>query len=182
LRNAAAFSICIAIVSVACGALLMPGPRESAPVTGEPNPAASALPAASGVAAGAEFFIAADGTDSNSPSPSTSRSRLVRLNLALLLNAKGQPRRLAPHQEIVLNLFPDVVYTGVIEDVQIQGEAGTWVGTLKGVEYSSVMMVYTSGVFMGHFASPAGIYEVSTAGGDLYRIILIDQGALPGGD
>ena len=34
-------------------------------------------------------------------------------------------------------------------------------------------------VFIGNFASPQGVYEVSNAGGDLDQVILIDQKNLP---
>lgn len=116
------------------------------------------------------------------PAPHVARSRIVKLNLSLLLDEQGQARPLPPNAEITLSLFPDVNYTGVIEGMQQEGDGYTWTGHLKDVEYSQMYMVYTSGVFIGHFASPAGVYEVSNVGGDLYQIILIDQSQFQGGD
>ena len=43
-------------------------------------------------------------------------------------------------------------------------------------------MVYTGGVFIGHFASPLEVYEVSLVQDDLYRVILIDQSKFQGGE
>ena len=33
--------------------------------------------------------------------------------------------------------------------------------------------------FIAKFASPEGVYEVSSVGGDLYRVVLIDQSSFP---
>jgi hypothetical protein len=129
-----------------------------------------------------DLFIAAGAGAGATPPPHTVRSRLVKLNLSLLLDANGQPRNLAPNSELALNLFPDVTYTGVIEDVQQEGDGYRWAGHLKDVENSQMYLVYTAGVFIGHFASPAGVYEVSNVGGDLYRIVIIDQSQFQGGD
>ena len=104
----------------------------------------------------------------------------MKVNLGLLLDAKKKARRV---KEIPISLFPDVVYTGVIEKIEFDGAGYSWIGHLKGVEYSSMFMVYTAGVFIGHFASPKGVYEVSVVGeGDLYRVVLINQQRLEGGN
>lgn len=110
------------------------------------------------------------------------RYRFVQLNLDLLLDENQQALKLKPKTEIQINLFPDATYTGVIERVEDSGDAITWVGYLKDVEFSELTMVYTGGVFIGHFASPDGVYEISLAGEDLYRIVKIDQTLLPGGE
>jgi len=110
------------------------------------------------------------------------RLRFIRVNYSLLLDANGLPRPLKLGSEITINLFPDVTYTGVIEQVNDDGGVISWTGYLKDVEYSQLTMVYTSGVFIGHFASPAGVYEVSTVGDDLYRVLQIDQQKLQGGE
>jgi hypothetical protein len=73
------------------------------------------------------------------------------------------------------------MYTGQVQDFQQEGDGATWIGVLKDVEYSYFYLVYTAGVLLGHFASPAGIYEVTNVGDDLYRIIQVDQGGLGGG-
>ena len=43
-------------------------------------------------------------------------------------------------------------------------------------------MILTGGVFIAHIASPAGIYEVSSVGDDMYLIIQVDQSQMQGGD
>lgn len=181
MRTSVSILVLAFLVTISCQAISASGtPVEQATLPGESTSAPLGTPAKP--PSGAELFIDTGDTGDGPPAPGATRSRVVKLNLPLLLNASGQPRRLPAGQEIVLNLFPDVIYTAVIQDVEVQGDGGTWVGVLKDVEYSSVMMVYTSGVFLGHFASPAGVYEASGIGDDLYRIDLINQGALPGLD
>ena len=115
-------------------------------------------------------------------SPSVARHRFSGINLALLLDATGEPLSIATPIQLQLNLFPDVIYTGVITQVT-QDESGiTWTGYLDDVEYSALTLVYTAGVFIMHAASPIGTYEVTNVGGELYRIVQIDQTQLPGGE
>jgi hypothetical protein len=132
------------------------------------------------VPTGSGLFLDAGSAGAPPPPANAARSRLVRLNLGLLLESDGQARDLPAGTEIELNLFPDQTYTGVIEQVQQEGETYSWTGHLKDVEYSSLTMVYTGGIFIGNFASPAGVYEVANAGDDLYQIILIDPSKFQG--
>lgn len=111
--------------------------------------------------------------------PHISRWRFVKINLGQLLDETGQARNV---KEITFNLFPDVVYIGVIEQVEQNGDGFSWSGYLKDVEYSYFTMVYTSEVFMGHFASPLGVYEAVLVEDDIYRVIQIDQTKFPGGE
>ena len=107
------------------------------------------------------------------------RWRAVKINLALLIDEAGQAREV---KEFTINLFPDVMYVGVIEQGEQAGDVVSWSGHLKGVELSYFTMVYTGGAFMGHFASPLGVYEAAFARDDIYRVIQIDQSKFPGGE
>ncbi len=114
--------------------------------------------------------------------PQIARYRFVKINLALLLDTEQQISRLKENSEITLNLFPDLTYTGVIDRIEENGSDYSWSGHLKGIEYSILTMLITGETFIAHFASPAGVYEVSSAGDDLYQIVKIDQTKLPGGE
>lgn len=107
------------------------------------------------------------------------RQRFVTVRMELLLDGNGEARDV---KELSINLFPDVIYTAVVEEVLQEGDSFSWSGFLEGVEYSYFTMVYTSGVYMGHFASPEGIYEVVVVEGDLYRVVMIDQTKFQGGE
>jgi len=116
------------------------------------------------------------------PDAYVSRYRFVKINTDALLDKSGEPLELAPGTEITVNLFPDVAYTGVIERSERSDIGYSWVGHLKEIEYSELTLVYTGGIFIGKFAHPGGVYEVSTLGEDLYWVIMIDQLQLPGGE
>ena len=128
------------------------------------------------------LFLDAAGGAGGSTGPVVTRARWVKINGSLLLNRRGEPRKLPENAEITINLFPDTTYVGVIERVEEEGGSISWTGHLKDVETSELFIVYAADVFIGHFASPLGVYEVSNTGGDLYEVIQIDQSKLPGGE
>ena len=149
-------------------------------ITPTPLSANESMPEKSALSSAALFL---DGA-SLAPVPSASyvaRSRAVTINFPLLLDENGRARELTGNT-ITLNLFPDVIYTGVIEQIEENGDSYTWIGQLKNVEFSGLTMILTEGVFIAKIASPDGVYEVSNIGGDLYRVILINQENLPGGE
>jgi hypothetical protein len=170
----------LALVLCSCSAEQIPAALETAapksPVPASATASAEA-PTASMIS---EFFIATDQVGAFTPPPSVARARLVKINRSLLLDEQGQALHLPPNAEVRLNLFPDVSFTGVIERMEQDGDGYSWVGHLKNVETSELFIVYTAGVFIGHFASPSGVYEVSSTGDDLYRIIMVDQSKLHG--
>jgi hypothetical protein len=105
----------------------------------------------------------------------------VKINFPLLLEESGRARELTG-STIALNLFPDVTYAGMIEQIEGDGDSYTWIGHLENVEFSQLTMILTNDVFIAKIASPDGVYEVSNIGGDLYRVILINQENFPGGE
>jgi hypothetical protein len=128
-----------------------------------------------------KLFIDVESVNTNTPPPHVAKSRLVKVNLSLLLDEKKQPRTLDANTEMTINLFPEATYIGVIERVeQTNPGSHSWIGHLKGVEYSMLIMVFSGGIFIANISSPHGVYEVSIEEGDLYRIVLIDQSKLRG--
>lgn len=169
-------ALSILFMTLACGLA-----RGSA--TPQILPSESVSMATDRAAAGSSaLFTDASSASAPAAPANAARSRLVRINLGLLLTDDGQPRDLPAGTTITLNLFPDVSYEGVIERIGREGDGSSWTGHLQGVEYSALTMVYTGGVFIGHFASPLGVYEVSLVQDDLYRVILIDQSKFQGGE
>jgi hypothetical protein len=130
----------------------------------------------------AALFIDSDQTNPTPTSKFTKQSRLVTINLPLLLDENSNPRELSKNTEINVNLFPDTNYIGVIESTG-QDESGFyWLGYLKDVEYSTLTIIYTGQVFIFKFANPAGVYEVSVLSNGYYQIIQVDQNSMPGGE
>lgn len=116
------------------------------------------------------------------PAAKVLRSRVVRLNTSLLLDEGGKAYPVEGHSELVFNLFPGVSFTGIVQQIEYDGDGYTWSGYLKDVEYSHFNIVYTGGIFIVHVASPAGVYEASNLRDDLYLIVEIDQSRLDGGE
>ena len=131
--------------------------------------------------AGDVLFLESEYSVLASPEPTETRSRFVEMNLDLLLEANGTAKDLGQDAELTINLFPDTVYLGVIQQITSESGTTTWTGYLKDIEYSSLILVYTGDVFIGHFASPLGVYEVSNISGDTYQVIQVDQNALQEG-
>jgi hypothetical protein len=122
--------------------------------------------------------------ESSLPAPAAAyiaRSRVVKIDFSVLLDESGRARNLRG-DPVALNLFPDVTYTGVIEQIEENGDGFSWTGHLKDVEYSSLIMIFTGGTFIANISSPGGVYEVSRARGDFYRVVLIDQQKFQGGE
>ncbi|MBI3161352.1 MAG: hypothetical protein HYZ23_02520 [Chloroflexi bacterium] len=152
----------IAILTAACGGGAAPEPQQTQD-------------------AGAPVLFDAAGDAALNPSkPHIVRARYVTVDLSILLDESGTPRALPAGTEITLNLFPDIVYTAVIDKTD-QSTPGSfsWVGHLKDVEFSEAILIYSGNIFIAHVASPAGVYEVSISDEDLYQVIQIDQSKLP---
>lgn len=161
----------ILILSTGCSSIVPASPAPAQSSTTQPGTNTSQA-----------LFIDTDQQGPVDVSPSVARYRFTGINLALLLDANGEPLSIETPFQLPLNLFPDVTYTGVITQVTQDETGAAWVGYLDGVEYSALTLVYTAGVFIMHAASPIGSYEVTNVGGDLYRIVQIDQTQLPGGE
>ena len=164
-------SICLlAVALLGCSALQTALPQET-----------NALPLETPLSISASSPLFADAKSNRilPEEPHISRWRFVKINLGLLVDETGQARNV---KEITFNLFSDVAFVGVIEQVEQAGDVISWSGVLKDVEISYFSMVYTSGVFMGHFASPLGVYEAVYVEDGLYRVIQIDQTEFQGGE
>lgn len=106
------------------------------------------------------------------------RSRFVRINTSFLFDQAGKPRKAGALPEIALNLFPGVNFIGVVSKVEQTSDTTTWIGTLKGAPQSYFYMVAVDGAFIAHIASVQGVFEVSSAGESLYKVVQIDHSQL----
>jgi hypothetical protein len=124
-----------------------------------------------------------DTAESTKSAPNAShivRSRYVHINTELLLDKNNQILELKSGTQLGLNLFPDVNFIGVIERIEKNGSDNySWIGYLQDIEPSRMYIIFTEGVFLAHFASPSGVYEVQSIKNDLYQVVEIDQTKLP---
>jgi hypothetical protein len=123
------------------------------------------------------LFAAAGGSDSAADhARGVMRSRYVTVDMRPLLNADGSPRAVSSLSAITLNLFDNATYAGVVKSVY-KGALGStnWVGTLSDVPGGYFYLVSVDGAFIAHVASTQGIYEVSYASPNVYRVVQLDQ-------
>jgi hypothetical protein len=97
------------------------------------------------------------------------------VDFGLLFAPAGQALDAGANSEVKLNLFPDISYTGVVERVERNNSGSkSWIGKLKGKE-GYFYLVASEGAFIAHVGSKEGIYEVSQAGENLYKVVQYDQ-------
>ena len=107
--------------------------------------------------------------------PEVMRSQYLKVNTGLLVSVAGAQADRRSLPEVSLNLFANANYTGVVTDARQDQWGSTWSGSLKGVPNGYFYLTVVDGVFMAHVASTRGVYEVTQAGGDLYRAVQLDQ-------
>lgn len=101
------------------------------------------------------------------------RSRLVNVNVKALFKG-GAARSAKDLPQVHFDLFSNAQFTGTVKSLETDGGTSTWSGTLDGVEKGYFYVVAVDGAVIMHVASPKGIYEVSNAGGDVYRVIQLN--------
>ena len=90
--------------------------------------------------------------------------------------ASGKPT--TPHT-LVLNLFEDVVFTGIVEHVEPTASGHALWGSLEGVELGTMTLVVNGKIVVGTVRTPYAVYSIRTAGDGTYVIRQIDESSLP---
>lgn len=122
-----------------------------------------------------ELFSNPRGLDYLDVKPTEKRTCLVNVNFSMLFDSNGKALDAKQLPTVTLNLFSDAVFTGVVKNV-VQDQFGTtWGGQLDGYQDGYFTVTVVEGVMVAHVASPIGVFEVSTAGNGLYKVIEIDQ-------
>jgi hypothetical protein len=108
------------------------------------------------------------------------RSRYVRPNLELLLDADGTPRDLAGMGALTLNLFDDTELVAVLDRVEPNYGGGyTWVGQVQDDPLSMATLVVTDGLMAGTVATAQSSFGISYAGDGGHVVQEIDPSAFP---
>ena len=82
-------------------------------------------------------------------------------------------------QSLVLNLFDDVVFTGIVEHVEPTASGHALWGRLDGVELGTMTMVVNGSIVVGTVRTLGGVYTIRTTGDGTYVIRQIDESSLP---
>ena len=133
------------------------------------------------------LFSQIEGDPPPSSDVETLASRLVGIDFGQLANAiespvgpkdlvTGIPQ--TPHK-LVLNLFADVVLTGIVEHVEPTSSGHALWGGLEGVKLGTMTLVVNGSVVVGTVRTPDAVYTIRTAGGGAYVVRQIDESSLP---
>ena len=133
------------------------------------------------------LFSQIEGDPPPSSDVETLASRLVGIDFGRLANAiespvgpkdlvTGIPQ--TPHK-LVLNLFADVVLTGIVEHVEPTSSGHALWGGLEGVKLGTMTLVVNGSVVVGTVRTHDAVYTIRTAGGGAYVVRQIDESSLP---
>ena len=114
-------------------------------------------------------------------------SRLVGIDfgqLAQVVDAPVSPKdpvtgKPTKPQTIALNLFDDVVFTGIVEHIEPTSSGHALWGSLDGVELGTMTLIMNSSLVVGTVRTPVAVYTIRTAGDGTYVIRQIDESSLP---
>ena len=169
-----------------------------------PSALAAAALALVGVLALNQTAPAQEGDDSQAPTPDglfyevdgepppsigvdTLASRLVGIDLGQLAQViespfspkdpvTGKPTK---PQALALNLFDDVVFTGLVEHIEATSSGHALWGGLEGVKLGTMTLVVNGSVVVGTVRTPDAVYTIRTAAGGAYVVRQIDESSLP---
>ena len=82
-------------------------------------------------------------------------------------------------QTLVLNLFDDVVFTGIVEHIEPTSSGHALWGNLDGVELGTMTLVVNGSVVVGTVRTPVAVYTIRTVSDGTYVIRQIDESSLP---
>ena len=142
---------------------------------------------ATGEALAAGLFSEVDGDAPSDTGGTTLASRLVGIDFRQLSQVtkslvgtrdSATVQSLTP-QTLVLNLFDDVTFTGIVEHAEPTSSGYTLWGGLEGVELGTMTLVVSGSVVVGTVRTPDAVYTIRTAGADKYVVRQIDESSLP---
>jgi len=125
--------------------------------------------------------------DTKQADPSVVRDKQVKrfakvgINLSLIESAAAIPAdRSAGHDaSFSLNLFNDVTYVADLIRSEKTANGLIWIGRLRGVEMSQVVLSLTNGILSGNITMPSARYHIRYAGGGAYEVQEIDTSKYP---
>ena len=133
------------------------------------------------------LFYEVDGEPPPSIGVDTLASRLVGIDLGQLAQViespfspkdpvTGKPTK---PQALALNLFDDVVFTGLVEHIEPTASGHALWGGLEGVELGTMTLVVNGSVVVGTVRTPDAVYTIRTAAAGAYVVRQIDEASLP---
>ncbi len=126
------------------------------------------------------LFSAIEGVTPMRTGVDTLNSRMVEIDFAQLTDVIEAPMdQSSGLPTLELNLFDNIVYTGVVENVEPTSSGHALWGTLKGVDLGTLTMVVNGSVVAGTVRTSDAVYAISTIGQGEYVVRHIDTSSLP---
>ena len=108
------------------------------------------------------------------------RSRPVAIDRSLLNEgADLATGSVVQKKSLSLNLFDNVSFIADLDRVELNAQGATWVGTLRGIEHSQVVIVVTGDIVAGNITMPDGRYHIRYAGDQVHEVQKIDPSLFP---
>jgi hypothetical protein len=108
------------------------------------------------------------------------RSRAVELDRSLLMEEVELPAGARVQKKgLSLNLFDDVSFIAEVDRIEATPHGMLWIGTLRGVEQSQVVIVVRGEIVAGNISLPDGRYHIRYIGNALHEIQKIDPSLFP---
>lgn len=80
---------------------------------------------------------------------------------------------------ILLDLFDDVNFVAEMERIELSSLGATWVGRLRGIDHSQVLLVVHGDVVAGNISMPGRRYHIRFAGNGIHEVQEIDTSLFP---
>ena len=78
-----------------------------------------------------------------------------------------------------MNLFDDMVFTGIVEHIEPTSTGHAVWGSLDGVELGTMTLVVNGSVVVATVRTPVAVYTIRTVSDGTYVIRQIDESSLP---
>ncbi len=110
--------------------------------------------------------------------PTIIRTRFVTVDFNLLPAETDKKADLGNTLE--LNLFGGVYYRAMLQRLEIDdGGRFSWIGTIDGINYGQVILVYKDGIMSGNISLPDAFYEIRYISDGIHAIHEIDHSKFP---
>ena len=157
-----------------------PHPTATPPVPAVPPNRSASLARSDGL------FTKIDGEPPPSIGVDALDNRLVGIDLGQLAEVTKSPigardpvtGKPPPPRKVILNLFDDVEFAGIVEHVEPTSSGHALWGGLEGVELGTMTLVVNGSVVVGTVRTPDAVYTIRTVGSGAYVVRQIDESSL----
>jgi peptidyl-Asp metalloendopeptidase len=129
---------------------------------------------------GSDLFLDEPAADGPASAATALRERLVRPRFDLFEADHSREPSARRDRQLVMNLFPDVVFTAVLDRVTIESlESFVWLGHFEGPVPGTVTIAVRSDVMSGEIRTSTALYEIRFVGNGTHVVRQVDPATFP---